>query len=73
MPTTLEHQLLQQTQHLSEDTIQQLIDYAQFLRQKQLADRDQVTAVLTSVSMNQTRHLDEEFKDYQHTFPRENE
>ena len=73
-PTVLEKTLLQQTQELPEEAIQQLIDFARFLRSKQgKTTENDITTELKQMSSTQTAHLEEEFEGYQQMYPRERE
>ena len=71
-PTKSEETLLKQVQDLPEEAVRQIIDFAQFLRQKQTYNNEDA-ADTTSMSVSQTAHLEEEFADYQQLYPRTND
>ena len=74
IPTALEKALLEQTRKLPEESVQQLINFAQFLQQKQAAaTKDDIATELTTLSFAQVAHLEEEFENYQQIYPCEHE
>lgn len=72
--TVLEKALLAQTQELPEEAVQQLVDFAQFLGQKQSHSvESSSTSELTVLAADQVKHLEEEFENYRQRYPREDE
>jgi|AntRauTorcE11897_2_1112592.scaffolds.fasta_scaffold03962_4 methionyl-tRNA formyltransferase len=69
----LEKKLLKYTEGLSKETLQEIIDFIQFLKQKEIQESadDNITAELSMLSFSQTAHLENEFKDYKDLYPRE--
>lgn len=69
---TLEKQLMLTTKGLSKYDLQEIIDFAQFIRQKKIKkSTDNLTLELSSLNNAQLQHLDEEFIDYQNLYPHE--
>lgn len=70
--TQLENELLRYTRGLSKETLREVIDFVQFLRQKRLkSSSNSLTQDLSIMSSEQTAHLEEEFKDYKKLYPSE--
>ena len=75
MPITtaqIKHNLFQYTKGLPKETLLEIIDFIQFIRQKNLNKTvDNLTVELSRLSKSQTDHLEEEFKDYKQLYPGE--
>lgn len=70
--TQLEKKLLKSTKGLSESTLQEVIDFVQFLRlKKSKKSLDSITTELSGLSSSETEHLEDEFKDYRKIYPSE--
>lgn len=68
----LEEELLRYTKGLPKETLQEIIDFVQFVRQKRLRKTaDNITAELSLLNSTQITHLEEEFKDYKQRYPSE--
>ncbi len=67
----LENELLRYTKGLSNETLQEIIDFVQFLRQKQKKAATNLTQELSKMSVEQTSHLEKEFEDYKKKYPSE--
>lgn len=68
----LEKQLILSTKGLSEDDLQEIIDFAQFIRQKKIAKSpDNISRSLSLLHSAELHHLEDEFSDYQKKYPRE--
>lgn len=70
--TQLEKELLRYTKGLSKEELREVIDFVQFLRQKRLkSSSNSLSQDLSTMSSEQTLHLEEEFKDYKKLYPSE--
>lgn len=70
--TQLEKELLQQAKGLPKDVLREVIDFIQFLREKQKATSpDNITAERIKLNTTQIEHLEEEFKNYKQIYPNE--
>ena len=70
--TQLEKKLLKSTKGLSDSTLQEVIDFVQFLRLKKTKkSSDNISAELSNLNSSETSHLEEEFKDYKKIYPSE--
>ena len=70
--TQLENELLRYTKGLSKEALREVIDFVQFLRQKRLKSAsNSLTQDLSIMSFEQTKHLEEELKDYKKLYPSE--
>ena len=70
--TQLENELLQYTKGLSKEALREVIDFVQFLRQKRLkSSSNSLSQDFSTMSSEQTFHLEEEFKDYKKLYPSE--
>ena len=68
----LEKKLLAYTKGLPKEAIQEIIDFIQFVHQKNTKTPiDNITAELSSLDLSQKVHLEEEFKDYKQLYPSE--
>lgn len=68
----LEKKLLAYTKGLPKETLQEIIDFIQFVRQKRTKKPiDNITAELSLLDYSQKVHLEEEFKDYKQLYPSE--
>lgn len=68
----LEKKLLAYTKGLPKETLQEIIDFIQFLRQKKAKEpMNNITIELSSLDHSQRNHLEEEFKDYKQLYPSE--
>jgi len=68
----LEKELLRYIKGLPKETLQEIIDFIQFVRLKKVKkSSDNITAELSLLNSSQTAHLEEEFKDYKQLYPSE--
>lgn len=69
----LEKKLLNYTKGLPKETLQEVIDFIQFLKhkQKKKSADDDLTAELALLNDGQTAHLEKEFEDYKRLYPSE--
>lgn len=70
--TQIEQKLFQFTKGLPKETLLEILDFIQFIRQKKLnRTADNLSFELSALSKSQTDHLEEEFKDYKQLYPNE--
>ena len=68
----LEKELLRNTKGLSQDSLQEILDFARFIRLKKLKNSpDDLSAELSLMNSTETTHLEEEFTDYKKRYPNE--
>jgi len=68
----LEKELLRNTKGLSQETLQEILDFARFIRLKKLKNSpDDVSTELSLMDSAETAHLEEEFTDYKKRYPNE--
>jgi len=60
---------LEYTKDLPEEALKEILDFIQFIRQKNSPDN--LTSDLTQLNFSQTQHLEDEFKDYKQLYPSE--
>jgi len=66
----LEKELLRYTKGLPKETLEEVIDFIQFLRLKRInKSSDNVKTELSLLNYSETTHLEEEFKDYKDLYP----
>jgi hypothetical protein len=68
----LEQQLLLTTKGLAKEELQEIIDFADFIRQKKMKKApDNLSKELSSLDEQEIQHLEDEFTDYKNLFPHE--
>ena len=68
----LEKTLYKYTKGLPQDALQEILDFVQFIRQRSSKKvSDKPPAKKSNLSVSQTSHLEEEFKNYKQLFPSE--
>lgn len=67
----LEKQLILTTKGLNKQDLKEIIDFAQFIRQKKMKNLDNLSLELSALNNAQLEHLEEEFNDYQNLYPHE--
>jgi len=68
----LEQQLLLTTKGLAKEELQEVIDFADFIRQKKMKKApDNLSQELSSLDEQEIQHLEDEFTDYKNLFPHE--
>lgn len=66
----LEKQLIDQTKGLPRETLEEIIDFIQFVRLKnERRSYNNLKSELSLLDSSQTRHLEEEIKDYKNLYP----
>lgn len=69
-PAQLEKTLLQYTKGLSKEALLEILDFVQFVRQKEFKKSpDNIKSELTRLNESQTSHLEDEFEDYRKIYP----
>jgi hypothetical protein len=64
--------IIQNSKGLPADTLQEVLDFIQFLKWKKLgAMNDSIQTTLNTLSSSEEQHLDEEFFDYKTLYPKE--
>jgi hypothetical protein len=68
----LEKTLLEYTKGLPKEALQEILDFVQFIRQKNLKQSaDSIQTELSALSKSQAIHLEKEFEDYRKLYPLE--
>ena len=68
----LEKKILRNTKGLSQDSLQEILDFVRFIRAKKLkSSPDDLSAELSLMDSSETAHLEEEFTDYKKRYPNE--
>ena len=65
----LEKAVLEYTKGLPKETLKEILDFIRFIRLKKSPDN--LSSELSHLNSSQTRHLEEEFKDYKQLYPSE--
>ena len=66
----LEKQLIDQTKGLPRETLEEIIDFIQFVRLKnERRSSNDLKSELSLLDSSQTKHLEEEIKDYKKLYP----
>ena len=66
----LEKQLIDQTKGLPRETLEEFIDFIQFVRLKnERRSSNDLRSELSLLDSSQTKHLEEEIKDYKKLYP----
>ena len=66
----LEKQLIDQTKGLPRETLEEIIDFIQFVRLKnERRSSNDLRSELSLLDSSQTKHLEEKIKDYKKLYP----
>ena len=66
----LEKQLIDQTKGLPRETLEEIIDFIQFVRLKnKKRSSNDLRSELSLLDSSQTKHLEDEIKDYKKLYP----
>ena len=74
---TLEKKIIKETKDLSFDSLNEVLDFIQFLKYKKSDKRTEqhiknsISKDLSELSQDSLNHLEQEFKDYKETYPHE--
>ena len=70
--TQLEQALIEYSKGLPKEALEEILDFIQFIRQKKMkVPFENLTYELKSLSQSESKHLEEEFKDYKDLYPNE--
>ncbi len=72
----LEQKILEETKDMPSETLDEILDFVKFKKQKAMKNESfetQIQQEVTDFSEHSLLHLEEEFSNYQERFPREQE